>query len=131
MFLQLWPLCYQYMFDSYVTCLTVSFDTICVLSFTLIFCAFMVSNSNYFGTSKSILSQSRCSLEPKDFLRGLYPVICPLRSSKYPSDPPAPLRFAILAFLLIMFIPGTMFVYFPILFSTGFSEINPGHNKTA
>ena len=57
----------HYIFESYVTCLTLSFNTIYICtSFTLILCAFIVLKSNYFIVAfKSILSQSRCSLEPK------------------------------------------------------------------
>ena len=70
-------LCCHYIFDSYITCLTLSFNTVhvyfyspqlflCLYSWTLIILT----------TFKSILSQSKCSLEPKNFLR----VPCPLKT---------------------------------------------------
>ena len=72
------------------------------------------------------LSQFRCLLEPKNFLRGHHPPKSPaegLRAS------PTPLVPATLAFLLIMFTPGIMYVFYLILFLAGFSDIHPGHNK--
>ena len=57
---------------------------------------------------KSILSQSRCSLEPKNFLRELHPLNALLRVS----DPPALLTLTTLAFPLIMFAPGIISVFY-------------------
>ena len=62
-------LCCHYIFDSYITCLTLSFNTVCVLPFTLILCVFIVLNI-ISAALKSILSQFRCSLEPENFLWG-------------------------------------------------------------
>ena len=42
-------LCCHYLFDSYVTCLTLSFNTICVLSFILIFGEYIVLSIPYFS----------------------------------------------------------------------------------
>ena len=60
------------------------------------------------------LNQSKYSLEPKNFLRGLRPLNPLLRGS----DHPAPLTLATLPFLLIMF-------------SAGSYDIHPEHNKMA
>ena len=84
----------------------------CVLPFPLIFCAFVILNSNYFCCIQIILSQSRCSLEPK----------------KTP-DPLALLTLAMIAFLLIMFTPGIMSVFYLILIPASFSDIHPCYNK--
>ena len=97
-------LCCCCIFDSYVTYLTLSFNTICLLPFILIFGAYIVLNSPYFGHIQ--ISQSRSSLEPKSFLRGLCPLNPPLRGS----DPPVPLTLTTIAFLLIFDIhPGHLF----------------------
>ena len=61
---------------------------------------------------KSILSQSRCSLEPKNFLRGALPPKCPAEGLRLPPSPPALLTLAKLAFLLIMFAPGIISIFF-------------------
>ena len=45
--------------------------------------------------------------------------------------PAAPLALTMLAFLLIMFTPEIMSVFYLILFPTGFSDIHRGHNKMA
>ena len=74
-------LCY-FIFDSYVTSLT--------LTIHIIFCAFIVLNSSYFGHIQIILSQSRCSLEPKNFLMGASPLKPPLRGSEQPCPPQPP-----------------------------------------
>ena len=68
------------------------------------------------------MSQFRCSLDPKNFLRGL----CPAEGLRASTTPLMP---ATLAFLLIMFTPGIIFVFYLILFPAGFSDIYPGHNK--
>ena len=60
-----------------------------------------------------LLSQSKCSLEPKTFLRGL----CPLNTLLRGSDPPALLMLTTLHFLLLMFPAGY--------------DIHPGHTKMA
>ena len=61
-----------------------------------------------------LLSQSKYSLEPKNFLRGLRPVNLLLRGS----DPPAPLTLATLPFPLIMLAAGS-------------HVIHPEHDKMA
>ena len=67
-----------------------SLNTIFVLPLTLIFCAFIVLNSNYFGRIfRSIISQYRCSLGPKSFLRGLFPLKPTLRGSEQHPDSPS------------------------------------------
>ena len=48
-----------------------------------------------------------------------------LRAPPTPSTPPT------LAFPLIMFTSGIMFVFYLILFPAGVSHIHPGHNKTS
>ena len=78
----LWLICYQ--LDSYLS------QCICVLPFTLFFCAVIVLNSSYFGHIQIILSQSRCSLEPKNFLMGASPLKPPLRGSEHPRLPQPP-----------------------------------------
>ena len=70
---------------------------------------------------KSILSQSRYSLEPKKTAEGL----------RAPPDPPALLTLAMLTFLLIMFTSGIISIFYLILFPAGFSGRHLGHNKTA
>ena len=45
-----------------------------------------------------------------------------LRVSECPPDPPALLMLATLAFLLIMFTSGIMYVFYLILFPAGFSD---------
>ena len=60
------------------------------------------------------LSQSKYSLEPKNFLKGL----CPLNPLLRGSDSPPPLMLATLPFLLIMFPAGSY-------------DIHPEHNKMA
>ena len=67
----------------------------------LIFGVYIVLSSPYIGPFKSILSQSRCSLEPNNFLRG-----------------PALLTLTRLAFPQIMF-------------PVSFYDIHPGHDKMA
>ena len=60
-------LCCHYMFESYITCLTLSFNTVHVPSFTLIFLLW---------SWKVIISAARCSLEPR-----LFPMkLCPLKA---------------------------------------------------
>ena len=45
-----WPFCaVHYIFDSFFTHLTLRFNTIYVIPFTLILCVFIVFSSNYFG----------------------------------------------------------------------------------
>ena len=72
---------------------------------------------------KSFLSQSRCSLKPKKFLK------TPTEGVRAPPDPL--LTLATLAFLLIIFTCGIMPVFYPILVPAMFFDIHPGHNKTA
>ena len=62
------------------------------------FFVFIVLNSNYSATFKS-----RCSLEPKNFLRGLHSLKPSLRSSECPPDSQVLLMLAAYAFVLIMF----------------------------
>ena len=45
-------------------------------------------------------------------------------------DPPVLLLPAKLVFLLIMFTPGIMPVFYLVLFSAGFSDMHHGHNET-
>ena len=75
---------------------------------------------------KSILSQPRCSLEPKKFFRG----VCPLNPLLRGPEHPVLLTLATLVFLMIMFAPGIMSVFY-LMFPAGFYDIHPGHNKTA
>ena len=110
-------LCCHYVFDSYVTCLTLNLNI-----YINFWCA--VLNSPYFDRIE--ISQSRYSLEPKNLLKGLHPLNPLLRAS----DPPALLMLATLAFLLIMFSPGIISVFF-LIFPAGFYDIHPVHNKTA
>ena len=49
---------------------------------------------------------------------------------RVPPAPPALSASATLAFPLIMFTPGIMYVFYLILFPAGFYDIHPGHNKT-
>ena len=56
---------------------------------------------------------------------GLHPLNPLLRGS----DPPALLTLATLAFLLIMFAPGIISVFF-LMFRAGFYDIHPVHDKT-
>ena len=78
---------------------------ICYLPFALILCAFIVSI--ILATFESIISQSRCSLEPKSLLWGLCPLKSLLRVSEHlPPEPPASLTLAALASPL-MFTPGS------------------------
>ena len=72
-------LCCHYMFDSYITSLTFCLNTIYVyfhstFLFLLVF-FFVPWTVIILAALKSILNQSRCSLEPKNFLR----VLCPLK----------------------------------------------------
>ena len=57
-------LCCHYIFGSYVTCLTLSSNFLCIYSL----------EQQLFQPFKSFLYQSRCSLEPKNFLKGLRPL---------------------------------------------------------
>ena len=91
----------------------------------LIFGEYIVLNSPISTAFKSILSQSKCSLEPKYFLRGL----CPLNPLLRGSEPSASIMVVTLAFPLIMFAPGIISVFY--LFPAGFYDIYPGHNKMA
>ena len=63
---------FHYIFDLYITCLTLSFNTIYVLQFTLVFLYLWSWTVNISAAFKSILSQSRCSLELKIFVRVLH-----------------------------------------------------------
>ena len=77
---------------------------------------------------KSILSQSRCSLEPKNFLKEFCPLKPLMRGSE---DPQTPSSFDdLFGFPLIMFTHGFMSIFDVILLSAGFPDIHPGHNKT-
>ena len=105
----------HYIFDSYVTCLTISLNI-----YINFWCVYSLEQSLF------ILSQSRCSLELKNFLRGLHP-LNPLPKA---SDPPPLLTLATLAFPLIMFAPGIISVFY-LMFLAGFYDIHPGHNKKA
>ena len=77
------------------------------------------------ATFKTILSHSRCFLEPRKFLMG----VCPLKP-----NPPAhwPLKCSLFHWLCLLlgsylsFIP----VFYATLFPAGFSDTHPGHNKT-
>ena len=60
--------------------------TLLYMCIALILCAFIVSI--ILASFKSIINQSRCSLEPKSFLRGLCPLKSLLRVSEHP--PPEP-----------------------------------------
>ena len=112
------------MWQLFSNCVTLT----CVLPFTLIFCAFIALNSSYFDCIRSILSQCRCSLEPKSFLRGLK--LCS-EGLRLPTDSPAPLMLSALAFLLIKITLGIMSFFSQIFFPAGFSDIHPEHNKMA
>ena len=69
-------LCCHYMFDSYITSLTLSLNTIYVSFHShFFFFLFVPWTVIILVALKSILDQSRCSLEPKNFLR----VLCPLK----------------------------------------------------
>ena len=92
--------------------------------FILIFGSWIVLNSPYFNHIEICLSQSRCSLEPKNFLWGLQPLNALLRVL----DPPALLMLATLAFPLIMFAPGIISVFY-LMFPAGFYDIHPGPEK--
>ena len=48
----------------------------------------------------------------------------------HPPDPPVSLTLATLAFLLTMFIPGMMSVFYLILFLADFSDLHCRHNET-
>ena len=52
----------------------------------------------------------------------------PRKSPAEGSDPPTLLELAIVAFLLIMFAPGIISVFY-LMFPAGFYDIHPGHNK--
>ena len=67
----------------------------------------MVLNSNILAAFKSILSQSRCSLELKNFLSGSPLPKPPAEGHRVPSDPAALLILAALAFPLIIFTVGS------------------------
>ena len=56
-----------------------------------------------------------------------YGAPCP-KSPAEGSDPPALLKLAGIAFLLIMFAPGIISVFY-LMFPAGFYDIHPGHNK--
>ena len=76
-------LCCHNMFDSYITCLTLSLCTSIQINFFL-----LLSRTVFISAAlKSILNQSRCSLEPKNFLRALRPLNPPLGSQETPSSP--------------------------------------------
>ena len=73
-------LCCHYIFDSYFTSLILSFNTVYVF------------NSNcwtviIWATFKSMSSKSRCSLDPKNFLRVLHPLKPPLGCQNTPRLP--------------------------------------------
>ena len=86
-------------------------------------CIYSLEQDLISGLFKSILSQSRYSLELKNS-----PL---LRGSEHPPDPSVLLTLATLAFPLIMFTTGIMYVFYLILFLAGFSDMHPGYNKTA
>ena len=58
-------LCCHYIFDSYVICLTLSFNTVCVLSFILIFGAYIVLNTPYFGCIQIDVKDTHKEKHPK------------------------------------------------------------------
>ena len=74
-------LCCHYTFDLYITWLTLSFITVYVYLYSHQFYLCLKSWTEIISVAfKSILSQSRCFLEPKDFLRALLPLKILLRS---------------------------------------------------
>ena len=106
-------LCFHYIFD-YISC-HCSFNTaVWVLPFTLIFCAFIVLNSNYFGRIQIYLNQSRRSSEHKNLLGFLSLTTV------------TQLQWRSLCLLFLMLIPG-IFLSNPACFP----GIHPGHNKRA
>ena len=84
-------LCY-FIFDSYVVYLTLSFHIVYV-NFNLhnFFVRLQSLTVLILATFKCILNQSRCSLEPKNFLMGASPLKPPPRGSEHlrPSQPPS------------------------------------------
>ena len=122
----------HFIFVSYVTCLTLNFNTVYVPFHPHGFLVHLKSRTVIIVVAfNSVLSQTRCSLEPRKCLRGQSTLNLLLRGSEYPGVPPALLMLATLAFLLIMFTCGIIFVFYLILFPAGFSDIHLGHNKTA
>ena len=89
-------------------------------------CIYSLEQSLFLTAFKSFLSLSRCSLEPKNFLRGLHPLNALLKGS----DPPALLTLATLAFPLIMFAPGIISIFF-LMFPAGFFDMHPVYIKAA
>ena len=90
-------LCCHYIFGSYVTCLTLSSNFLCIYSL----------EQQLFQPFKSFIYQSRCSLEPKNFLKDL----CPLNPLPRGSDClPAPLMLAFPFFLLSNLVPIWFFL---------------------
>ena len=94
---------------------------------TLIFLAFIVLNSNYFGRIQIYFKLIYMLFISLFKLRSLK---SPLRDSERPPDSPAPLTLATPAFPLIMFTSGIISTFYLILLSACFSDIHPGHNET-
>ena len=114
-------------FDSYVACLTLRFNTVYVYFHSHQFFVCLQSCTvTILVAFKSVLSQSRCSYSLK-----CNPCCRPHSTPLYPS---ALLTFVMSAFLLIMFTPGIMSVFYLILFPAGFFfffffDIHLGHVK--
>ena len=94
-------LCCHYIFGSYVTCLTLSSNFLCIYSL----------EQQLFQPFKSFIYQSRCSLEPKNFLKDLCPWT-PCRGAQTDSQLLWCLRFH--------------FFFYLILFQSGFSYVHLG-----
>ena len=74
--LWLWPFCVT-ITETYITCLTASFNCLCAHPSTLMFWLFIFWTIIILAVFKSIISQCRCSLEPKEGFGGF----------KHPPDP--------------------------------------------
>ena len=78
----------HYIFDSYVTCLTLSFNTVYVPFHLHEFLVHLKSRTVIIVVAfNSVLSQTRCSLEPRKCFRGWSALNLLLRGSEYPETP--------------------------------------------
>ena len=104
-------LCCHSIFDSYVTYLNLSFNNVDVYFYSHQFFVFIVLNTNYFVEFK-FYCKPIC-LQRKNFLRDSI------------------LHSRCLLFCCLCLFLGSRLFFYLIFFPTGFSDIQPGHDKTA
>ena len=123
-FLWLWPFCVviislTHMLPARLLALTLYTCAFIQINFFVRLWSWTVIISAAFNF---FLSQSRCSLKPKNFLKRFFPLKPLLRGSEHPQKPH--LHLCSLSCWLCLFLESC--VFYLILFPAGFSNIHPG-----